>query len=107
MRTLFVMFLNPVDAKSAPVRLEHLYEEREVMKETPTGFQLRSLKTNFDSTHFYGAKHYRFFDTEVQALEYLASECNRIAGVLEERKLETIRRMADCHDAIKALKETK
>ncbi|MEX0517075.1 hypothetical protein AB3X26_10915 [Raoultella planticola] len=45
-------------------------------------------------------EHYSFFESYAEALEYIASEANCVAGELEEMKLKAIRLMCEAHDEL-------
>jgi len=85
-RIIYVTDKAPVAVNWIPtLGMYPLIQEREVIKRTDKGYRLKVGYAGEKGTMFLDT-HCNFFDTRVEALEFVASEANRIAGVLEEQK---------------------
>lgn len=82
---------------------ETYIDRREVMKETVKGMRLAMRHT--DKGSFYSNERYAFFDSEAEALEYLADQANKAAEVLETRKLSIMRLLCEAHDALRVARQ--
>ncbi len=76
-----------------------LISKHEVIKRTAKGYRLKVWYAA-DKGSMYLDEHYSFFESYAEALEYIASEANRVAGELDEMKLKAIRLMCEAHDEL-------
>ncbi|MGN7914706.1 hypothetical protein [Enterobacter sp. 22466] len=102
---IYVTDKTPVSANWIPtLGTYHLIQEREVIKRTDKGYRLKVGYAGEKGTMFLDT-HYNFFDTRAEALEFIASEANRIAGVLDEQKQRAVTLLCEAHDALREFKE--
>ena len=100
---IYVVSKEPISTRYIPRELKGcipLISKHEVMKRTAKGYRLKVSYAK-EKGSMYLEEHYDFFDSYADALEYIASEANRIAGELEEMKQKAIRLMCEAHDELK------
>lgn len=100
---LYVTKKRPVTENYVPSGLNDVppvIRKLEVIKRTLKGFRLRVSYAPEKGTTFLD-DNYFFFYTYADALEFVASEANRVAGELEERKQQAIRLMCLAHDELR------
>ncbi|ELW1646141.1 hypothetical protein NTH58_001147 [Enterobacter oligotrophicus] len=103
MKTIFVISKKPVTTTYIPSQLKGyipLIKEYEVIKRTAKGYRL-SVSYAHEKGSMYLDEHYEFFTTYKSALEFVASEANKVAGELEKLKLRSIRLMCEAHDELR------
>ncbi|QIJ48831.1 hypothetical protein [Raoultella ornithinolytica] len=99
---IYVVSKNPVSTNYIPPALKGvvpLISKHEVIKRTAKGYRLKVWYSG-DKGSMYLDEHYSFFESYSEALEYIASEANSVAGALEEMKLKAIRLMCEAHDEL-------
>lgn len=100
---IYVVSKKPVSTNYIPPALKGavpLISQYEVIKRTAKGYRLKVSYAG-DKGSMYLDEHYSFFESYSEALEYIASEANRVAGALEEMKLKAIRLMCEAHDELR------
>ncbi|MDV7001816.1 hypothetical protein [Enterobacter asburiae] len=101
---LYVTDKAPVSTNWIPtLGMYHLIQEREVIKRTDKGYRMTIGYAGEKGTMFLDT-HYNFFDTRAEALEFIASEANRIAGALDVMKQKAVTLLCETHDALRELK---
>ena len=102
---IYVTDKAPIAANRIPTLGTYsLIQEREVIKRTDKGYRLKVGYAGEKGTMFLDT-HYNFFDNRAEALEFIASEANRIAGVLDELKQRAVTLLCDTHGALRELKK--
>ncbi|HAU6297907.1 TPA: hypothetical protein JD836_14445 [Citrobacter freundii] len=74
----------------------------EVVKETPKGYRVK-YNTGNDTTTFMHEKYW-IFTSEKDLLEFIADQANKLADILDKRKLTFTRLLCDAHDALRKFK---
>ncbi|HHR5658214.1 TPA: hypothetical protein ACS62H_004680 [Klebsiella pneumoniae] len=100
---IYVTKKRPVTENYVPSGLNDglpVIRKLEVIKRTTKGFRLRVSHAPEKGTMFLD-DHNFFFYTYADALEFVASEANRVAGELEERKQQAVRLMCEAHDELR------
>lgn len=103
MKTIFVISKNPVTTNYIPSQLKGcipLIKEYEVIKRTAKGYRL-SVSYAREKGSMYLDEHYEFFTTYKSALEFVASEANKVAAELEQLKLSAVQLMCEAHDELR------
>lgn len=99
---IYVVSKKPVSTNYIPPELKGvvpLISKREVIKRTAKGYRLKTWYAGGKGS-MYLDEHYSFFESYTEALEYVASEANSVAGALEEMKLKATRLMCEAHDEL-------
>lgn len=100
---IYVTDKAPVTANHIPtLGTYYLIQEREVIKRTDKGYRLMIGYAREKGTMFLDT-HYNFFNSRAEALEFIASEANRIAGELEEYKKRAVTLLCETRDALREL----
>ncbi|HCU2336398.1 TPA: hypothetical protein OUJ99_004743 [Klebsiella aerogenes] len=102
---IYVVSKKPVSTNYIPPALKGavpLISQFEVMKRTAKGYRLKVSYAG-DKGSMYLDEHYSFFETYAEALEYIATEANHIAGMLEEMKRQATRLMCEAQDELRSL----
>ncbi|MCS5452557.1 hypothetical protein ACJVQT_23110 [Enterobacter huaxiensis] len=102
---VWVLSKKPLSGNFDACSLATYITKRELIGRTPKGLRLKV--GNNDSGSFFANDSYEFFFTEHEALEFLANEANKMADLLNERKLSMTRLLCDAHDAIRNIKDHK
>ena len=105
-QVIYVVSKNPVSMDYIPPKLKGhspLVNKYEVIKRTAKGYRLK-VSYAPEKGSMYLEDHYAFFATYSAALEYIASESNRVAGELEEMKLNAIRLMCEAQDELRQVR---
>lgn len=85
--------------------LKSYIDKRVYVNETEKGFRLGLDASNAkEKNAFFSFEKYKFFDTEIEAVEYLADKANRMAADLDARKLTMTRLLCDAHNLLRELK---
>ncbi|MBU4680508.1 hypothetical protein KC222_00585 [Cedecea davisae] len=103
MKTIFVIDKRPVMATYIPPQLKGpipLINEYEVIRRTEKGYRL-SVSYARGKGSIYLDEHYEFFTTYKSALEFIASEANKVAAELEQLKLKAVQLMLEAHDELR------
>ncbi|CAI1817619.1 Uncharacterised protein [Serratia quinivorans] len=103
---IYVIGKKPVSTKYIPPALKGvvpLIKKYEVIKRTAKGYRLKVSYAG-DKGSMYLDEHYSFFENYAEALEYIATEANNVAGRLEKMKQQAIRLMCEAHDELSASK---
>lgn len=103
---IYVVSKKPVSTNYIPPELKGvvpLIKKYEVIKRTEKGYRLKTTYSGGKGS-MYLDEHYSFFEKYAEALEHIATEANKIAGMLEEMKLKAIRLMCEAHDELRAEK---
>lgn len=106
MKTVFLINKRPVTTNYIPSELKGcipLIREYEVMKRTAKGYRL-SVNYAREKGSMYLDEHYEFFATYESALEFIASEANKVAGELEQFKLQAVQLMCQAHDELRCVR---
>ncbi|HAT3959760.1 TPA: hypothetical protein I9Y37_001899 [Citrobacter freundii] len=74
----------------------------EVVKETPKGYRVKYTTGN-DTTTFMREKYF-IFTSEKDLLEFIADQSNKLADILDKRKLSFTRLLCEAHDALRKFK---
>ena len=99
---IYVVTKKPVSTDYIPRALKGtapLIRKYEVIKRTAKGYRLKVSYAG-EKGSMYLDEHYSFFESYAEALEYIASEANCVAGEFEEMKLKAIRLMCEAHDEL-------
>lgn len=91
-----------LSSKYKAYELSRYIDKYKVIKETPKGWRVECRYN--DQGRVMLEEHYHAFYSENDALEFLASEANNMAALLDERKLSYTRLLCDCHDALRKTK---
>lgn len=105
MKTIFVTSKKPVSANYTPPELKGyipLIKEYEVMKRTEKGYRLRVSYAR-EKGAMYLDEDYAFFETYKSALEFIASEANKVAGELDQLKMKAVNLMLEAHDELRSV----
>lgn len=100
---IYVVIKKPVSSNYIPPALKGvlpLIRKYEVIKRTAKGYRLKVSYAG-DKGSMYLDEQYSFFESYAEALAYIASEANLVAGALEEMKLKAIRLMCEAHDELR------
>ena len=73
-----------------------------VVKETPKGYRVK-YSTGNDTTIFVHDKYF-IFTSEKDLLEFIADQANKLADILDKRKLSFTRLLCDAHDGLRKFK---
>ncbi|QIU92109.1 hypothetical protein [Yokenella regensburgei] len=99
---IFVVRRRAVTSGYIPPTLKSCIDCYTPVKRTPKGWRL-AMQHIPEGAMFLDDK-YLFFSTYKSALEFIASEANRVAGELEGTKLKATRLLCDAHDELRRTK---
>ncbi|MEB2478122.1 hypothetical protein QMM96_22085 [Citrobacter freundii] len=101
-RHIWIISRKMLVSSSNASELSFYVKRWEVVNETPKGYRVKY--TNSEETTVFMHQKYHIFTSEKDALEFIADQANKIADILDKRKLTFTRLLCDAHDALRKFK---